>query len=45
MKRVVVTGCGVVSPVGIGRDTFFDSLANGRSGIEAITQMDADGFS
>ncbi|MDD4295258.1 MAG: beta-ketoacyl synthase N-terminal-like domain-containing protein, partial [Candidatus Omnitrophica bacterium] len=45
MKRVVVTGCGVVSPVGIGRDMFFDSLANGRSGIEAITQMDADGFS
>lgn len=31
--RVVVTGVGVVSPIGIGRDAFVDSLRNGRSSI------------
>ena len=31
--RVVVTGIGVVSPIGIGIDTFWSSLLAGRSGI------------
>jgi 3-oxoacyl-[acyl-carrier-protein] synthase II len=44
MKRVVVTGCGVVSSVGIGKDTFWDSLVKGKSGIGPITQFDASEF-
>ena len=37
MRKVVVTGLGVVSPVGIGRDAFFASLLAGRSGIRRLT--------
>jgi 3-oxoacyl-[acyl-carrier-protein] synthase II len=33
IREVVITGIGVVSPIGIGRDAFWDSLDNGRSGI------------
>ena len=43
-RRVVVTGLGCVSPVG---NTVADSWANllaGKSGIDAITQFDADNF-
>jgi len=35
-RRVVVTGLGVVSPVGNSIDTFFSSLIEGRSGIKRI---------
>jgi len=44
MRRVVVTGCGVVSPVGIGKNSFWDSLTAGRSGVGKITQFDASDF-
>ena len=44
MRRVVVTGCGVVSPVGIGKDAFWESLIRGKSGIKKITQFDPSGF-
>ena len=40
-RRAVVTGLGVVSPVGIGADASWDALVNGRSGIADITQFDA----
>ncbi len=40
-SRVVITGIGVLSPNGIGRETYFEALTNGRSGIRAITQFDA----
>lgn len=43
-KRVVVTGCGVVSPVGIGETNFWQALVSGKSGIGAITQFDANEF-
>lgn len=36
MRRVVVTGLGVVSPVGLSQDVFFDSLLCARSGIGPI---------
>jgi 3-oxoacyl-[acyl-carrier-protein] synthase II len=39
-RRVVVTGLGVVSPVGIGVDTFWNSLMEGRSGVRRITTFD-----
>ena len=44
MTRVVITGMGIVSPVGIGRETFWSSLTAGRSGIGPITLFDASSF-
>lgn len=32
-EKIVITGLGVVSPIGIGLDAFWDSLINGRSGV------------
>ncbi|MGH2452507.1 MAG: beta-ketoacyl-ACP synthase II [bacterium] len=39
-RRVVITGLGVVSPVGIGADRFWNSLMEGRSGVRRITAFD-----
>ena len=44
MIQVVVTGMGVVSPVGIGVDEFWRSLCGGVSGIGPITRFDASVF-
>lgn len=41
MKRVVVTGIGVVSPIGNNVESFWESLKNGRCGIDYITRYDA----
>ena len=38
--RAVVTGVGVVSPIGIGKDRFWDSLVNNRSGIDFLGSID-----
>jgi 3-oxoacyl-[acyl-carrier-protein] synthase II len=43
-RRVVVTGLGIVSPVGIGVAAAWDNLLAGRSGIDTITKFDAAGF-
>ncbi len=43
--RVVVTGFGVVSSVGVGVDAFWESLRSGRSGIDRIASFDASAFS
>ncbi len=40
-RRVVVTGLGVVSPVGIGIEAAWDNLVNGRGGVGPITRFDA----
>lgn len=40
MRRVVVTGLGVVSPIGIGVESFWSRLLNGTSGIKRITRFD-----
>lgn len=39
-RRVVVTGMGVISPVGLTVDAFWDSLKNGRHGISMIESFD-----
>ena len=44
MKRVAITGLGVVSPVGSGVDRFWANLIAGRSGIGGITLFDASSF-
>lgn len=43
-QRVVVTGCGVISPVGLTVADFWSSLIAGRSGIAPISTFDATGF-
>ena len=44
-KRVVVTGLGIISPVGIGKDSFWKSLLEGKNGIGKITLFDAAEYS
>ncbi|SEG38331.1 3-oxoacyl-[acyl-carrier-protein] synthase II [Butyrivibrio sp. Su6] len=44
MCRVVVTGMGVISPVGNDLDTFWDNLKNGVCGIGKIKRFDASGL-
>ncbi len=41
---VVITGIGVVSPFGVGRERFWDHVSRGCSGTRAITEFDASGF-
>ncbi|MYN13710.1 beta-ketoacyl-ACP synthase II [Pusillimonas sp. TS35] len=40
-RRVVITGLGIVSPVGNDLDSAWDNIVNGRSGISGITRFDA----
>lgn len=42
--RVVITGIGVVSPFGVGRERFWDCIRSGCSGTRAIADFDASGF-
>ncbi|MHC4229349.1 MAG: beta-ketoacyl synthase N-terminal-like domain-containing protein, partial [Planctomycetota bacterium] len=44
MRKVVITGVGVVSPVGSGVEKFWSNLTSGRSGIGPITLFDASTF-
>ena len=41
LRRVVITGMGVVTPNGNDLATFWDSITHGRSGIDRITHFDA----
>ncbi|HQU48466.1 MAG TPA: beta-ketoacyl-ACP synthase II [Casimicrobiaceae bacterium] len=43
-RRVVVTGLGIVSPVGIGVPAAWEAIVAGRPGIGPITRFDASGF-
>ncbi len=43
-NRVVITGLGVVSSIGIGKDAFWKSLLEGRSGIGPVSSFDTSEF-
>jgi 3-oxoacyl-[acyl-carrier-protein] synthase II len=44
MNRVVITGMGAVTPVGLNVETFWDSLISGRCGIDFIRTFNAEGL-
>ncbi|MBK9994805.1 MAG: beta-ketoacyl-ACP synthase II [Saprospiraceae bacterium] len=44
MKRVVVTGIGVLSPIGNNKSTYLEGLQNGKSGANTITRFNPDLF-
>src|SRR5258707_12879018 len=39
-RRVVITGMGCVTPIGIGREAFWSGLQNGESGVRRIESFD-----
>jgi 3-oxoacyl-[acyl-carrier-protein] synthase II len=43
-KRVAIVGIGVIAPNGIGKEAFWEALAEGKSGIKRITSFDPDSF-
>lgn len=44
MDRVMITGMGVISPVGCTLETFWNALAEGRSGVDRIRGFDASDY-
>jgi 3-oxoacyl-[acyl-carrier-protein] synthase II len=42
--RVAITGIGVVSTFGVGREVFWDAVSRGESGTRAITEFDASAY-
>lgn len=44
MKRVVITGMGVISPIGNTINDFWKNIVSGKSGANEITKFDADKF-
>lgn len=45
MKRVVVTGVGLVTPIGAGKELFWEGITSGKSGIEPVRSFDTTPFS
>ena len=44
-RRVVITGIGLVSPIGLDRESTWQGLLAGRSGVGPITRFDASSLS
>ena len=42
LKRIVITGIGVIASTGVGKSEFFNSLKEGRSGMKEVTLFDTD---
>ena len=43
-RRVVITGLGIISPVGNDIESAWDNIVNGRSGVTRVTRFDASGL-
>ncbi|PEA54757.1 beta-ketoacyl synthase [Bacillus pseudomycoides] len=43
-RRVAITGIGIINPLGIDKNDFFNSLISGKSGIKKITRFNTEGF-
>ena len=43
-RRVVITGVGAITPIGIGKEEFWNNLVAGKSGVGPITQFDASEY-
>lgn len=44
LKRIVITGVGIVSPIGIGKEEFTKSLKEGKSGVGIISSFDVSQY-
>jgi act minimal PKS ketosynthase (KS/KS alpha) len=45
MRRVLITGIGIIAPSGLGRERFWNAILNGTTLIGPITRFDASGYS
>ena len=43
-KRVVITGVGPVTPIGAGKNKFWNALMEGKSGVDLVTRFDTSDF-
>ncbi|MEP9410477.1 MAG: beta-ketoacyl-ACP synthase II [Candidatus Brocadia sp.] len=43
-NRVVVTGIGIITPIGIGMDEYWESAIGGKSGVSLISRFNAEGY-
>src|SRR5690606_41880989 len=43
-RRVVITGMGVITPIGMGRESLWQGLRNARSAVDTITRFDPSIF-
>ena len=43
-KRVVITGLGVITPIGCGKDEFWNGLMEGKSGVDLVSKFDTSKF-
>jgi 3-oxoacyl-[acyl-carrier-protein] synthase II len=43
-RRVVVTGLGIISSIGIGKDEFWQSIIEGKSGISKVSSFDTEAY-
>lgn len=44
VSRVFISGVGVLSPIGLGRDAFWSALTDGQSGVAPVTRFDTSGL-
>ncbi|OLS02068.1 beta-ketoacyl-ACP synthase II [Tissierella creatinophila] len=44
MRRIVITGLGCVTPIGTGKDKFWEAIKAGKSGVGPITRFDTTDF-